>query len=130
MTLRLGEPLMTIQIQAPPSPRLELRHSKGPCCVFFFFFHFSWFLGFLFPLKELGSPNSGFLHLYSSMALKKTVPEKRKRVGSSSRAPPPPPDNPEKFFTREAEKLYHESLFNRTFIEEHDIPDSNIYFTS
>ena len=86
--------------------------------------------GFLaFSLKELGSPNSGFLHLYSSMDLKKIVLEKRKRTGLSSRALPSPPDNPEKFITREAEKLYHKSLFNRTFVVEHDIPGSNIYFT-
>ena len=63
------------------------------------------------------------------MALKKIISEKRKRIGSSSRAPPLPLDNSEKFITREAKKLYHESLFNRTFVAERSIPDSNIYFT-
>ena len=62
------------------------------------------------------------------MAPKKTVLEKRKGTGLSSLAPPPPPDNPEKFITREAEKLYHEFLYNGTFVAECGIPDSNIYF--
>ena len=93
---------------------------------------FFFFISTGFPtlsLKELGSPNLGVLHRYSSMALKKIIPEKRKRIGSSSRAPPPPPENSEKFITREAKKLYHESLFNRTFVVERGIQDSNIYFT-
>ena len=71
---------------------------------------------------------SDFLYLSSSMALKKIAPEKRKRTCSSSHAPLLPPKNPEKFITREAEKLYHESLYNRTFVAECGIPDSNVYF--
>ena len=95
-----------------------------PTLLIFFFISTSFPAFFL---KELGSPNSGFLNLSSSMASKKTIPEK-KRTSSSSRAPPPSPDNPKKFITREAEKLYHESPFNMTFIAECGL-DYNLYFT-
>ena len=61
------------------------------------------------------------------MAPKKTVPVKRKRMGSSLWAPPLL-DNPEKFITRDAERLYHDSLFNRTFVPERGISNSNVYF--
>ena len=62
------------------------------------------------------------------MAPKKLVPMKRKRSGLSSRAPPPLLNNPEKFISRDAERFYHESLFNRTFIPEQGFPNSNAYF--
>ena len=79
------------------------------------------------PLQKLVSkPDSPILSL--SMALKKTVLEKRKMAGSSSLVPPLSPENPDKFITLEAKKLYHESLYNRTFIARRGFSNSNVYF--
>ena len=90
------------------------------------FLFISVFPGFSFPRTRPFQVR--FLHPSSSMAPKKTVPEKRKMKGSSSCAPPPPLDNPEKFITREAKKLYHESLYNRTVVAKRGIPNLNVYF--
>ena len=62
------------------------------------------------------------------MAPKKIVPQKR-RTESSSRTPPPLPEDLEKFITYEAEWLYHESLYNSTFVQKCGFPTSNVYFT-
>ena len=63
------------------------------------------------------------------MAPKKSVLVKRKRTRSSLRAPSPTPDNLEKFITRDAESLYHNSLYNKTFVLERGFPNSNAYFS-
>ena len=67
---------------------------------------------------SLPSKNSVFPNHPPSFSMnpKKIVSVKRKRMGSSSRAPIPLPNNPKKFITRDAERLYHDSFFNRTFI--------------
>ena len=80
------------------------------------------------PSPKTGSSKPDSPVLSFSMAPKKTVPEKRTRKGSSSVVPPPPHENPKKIITLEAEKLYHESLYNRTLVAEHGFPDSNVYF--
>ena len=43
-------------------------------------------------------------------------------------AAPPPPEDPHRFISREAERIYHESLFNRSFILECGFPTSNAFF--
>ena len=89
---------------------------------------------YLTPSLRLLPPNTSYsktysLHPSSSMALKKTVMEKRKRIGSSSLVPLPHPKNHDKFITLEAEKLYHESLHNRNFVVECNFSDSNVHFS-
>ena len=48
------------------------------------------------------------------MAPKKTVPAKQHCLGSTSQVAPPPPDDPCRFFSREAERLYHLQPFIRS----------------
>ena len=62
------------------------------------------------------------------MAPKKTVPAKQHRSSSTSRAAPPPSDDPRRFVSREAERLYHESLCIRSFVPERGFPTSNSFF--
>ena len=62
------------------------------------------------------------------MAPKKTVPAKRHRFGSTSRAAPPSPDDLRRFISREAKRLYHESLCIRSFIPEWGFSTSNAFF--
>ena len=85
---------------------------------------------FFTPHLAILSKNSVFPShpLSFSMASKKKVLEKRKRTGSSSWVTPPLPDNLNKFITRDAETLYHESLYNRTFVPDHGIQNYNVYF--
>ena len=89
----------------------------------FFISHNIW--TFSLPSKNLVLPNHFPL---SSMAHKKFVLVKRKRSGSTSQAPPPPLDNPKKFVTRDTEQLYHDSLFNRTFVPKRDFPNFIAFF--
>ena len=62
------------------------------------------------------------------MALRKSTPAKRQRSSSTSWEEPPPLEDPHRFISREAERIYHESLFNRSFLREHDFPTSNAFF--
>ena len=62
------------------------------------------------------------------MASKMTVPHKKRKIGSSFHTTPPLPEDPKKFITHEAEWLYHESPYNRTFVPERGFPTSNVYF--
>ena len=62
------------------------------------------------------------------MAPKKSVPSKWHRSGSTSWADPPPPNDPRQFISREAERLYHESLYNCSFIPKRGFPTSNAFF--
>ena len=62
------------------------------------------------------------------MAPKKTMPAKRHRFDSTSRAALPLPDDPRRFISREAERLYHKSLCIRPFVTERDFPTSNTFF--
>ena len=62
------------------------------------------------------------------MAPKKTVPTKRHRSDSTSRASPPHPDDSCRFISREAERLYHESLCIRSFVSKRGFPSSNAFF--
>ena len=64
----------------------------------------------------------------TTMAPKKTIPAKRHRFGSTSQAAPPPPDDPRPFISREAERLYHESLCIRSFVSERGFLTSNAFF--
>ena len=61
------------------------------------------------------------------MAPKKTIPAKQHRSISTSRGAPPPPDDPPRFISREAERLYHESLCIRSFVPERGFPTSNSF---
>ena len=91
----------------------------------FFYVHFI----FWFSSLPKANPSKQDYSLISSfMAPKKIVPEKRKRTELSSRVPLPPLEKPEKFITLEAEKLYHESLYNRNFFIERGFPNSNVCF--
>ena len=65
----------------------------------------------------------------SPMAPKKIVPQKMRKIGSSSRTPPLLLEYLENFITHEVEQLYHEYLYNRTFVSELGFPTSNVYFT-
>ena len=63
------------------------------------------------------------------MAPKKSVPAKQHRSSSTSQADPPSSDDdPCRFISREAERLYHELLYNRSFIPEWGFPTSNAFF--
>ena len=62
------------------------------------------------------------------MAPKKIVPTKRHHSDSTSRAAPPPQDDPRRFISQEAERLYHELLCNRSFVPERCFPTSNAFF--
>ena len=77
-------------------------------CVCFFFADF-------FPTVTIMDP-------------KKSVLAKRHRFDSTSLAAPPPPDDPRRFISREAERLYHESLCNHSFFSEWGFPASNALF--
>ena len=59
---------------------------------------------------------------------RKSTQAKRQWFGSTSRAAPPPPEDPHRFVSREAERIYHESLFNRSFVPECGFPTSNAFF--
>ena len=83
--------------------------------------------GSFFP--KTGIPKPGTPLHTSPMDLKKTVPQKKRKIGSSSRTPSPLPKDPKKFITDQAERLFHESLYNGTFVPEHGFPTSNVYFT-
>ena len=56
-----------------------------------------------------------------------TIPFRLHIMGGT---PPPPPllDDPRRFISREAEQLYHESLCNRSFVQERGFPTSNSFF--
>ena len=62
------------------------------------------------------------------MAPKKFVPTKRHRSDSISRVDPSPPEDPCRFISREAERLYHEWLYNSSFVLERGFPTSNAFF--
>ena len=62
------------------------------------------------------------------MAPRKSILAKRQQSDSTSQATPPPPEDPHRFISREAERIYHESLFNRSFIPERGFPTSNAFF--
>ena len=62
------------------------------------------------------------------MVLRKSTPAKRQRSGSTSWVALPSPEDPHRFVSREAKRIYHESLFNRSFIPEHGFPTSNALF--
>ena len=62
------------------------------------------------------------------MAPKKTVLAKQLRSGSTSKAAPPSPDDLRRFISWEAERLYHESLCNRSFVSTRGFPTSNAFF--
>ena len=62
------------------------------------------------------------------MAPWKLVPVKRQRSGSTSHAAPPPSNDLHRFISREAERVYHESLFNQSFVPERGFPTSNAFF--
>ena len=130
--VRKGEgPFAKANPSQPKAKVLSPRRRGSMLRHFKFKSHFIFFISrcFLaFPLQKIDPSKSGFSHLFSSLALKKIFPEKRKMIGSSSRAPPPLPNNPEKFITWEAKKLYHESLYSRKFFVERGITNSNVYF--
>ena len=71
---------------------------------------------------------SDFKPSVTTMALKKTVPAKRHRSSSTSWAVPPPPDDPRRFISWEAERLYHESLCIHSFVQGLGFPTSNPFF--
>ena len=96
-SLRRGEPLQLFTFgplrqgegsfakAKAASPRLRgpmLGHFKAKHTFFFHFTVFSWL-----SLSKNSVLQVKFFNPSSSMALKKTVPKKRKRIGSSSRAP-------------------------------------------
>ena len=62
------------------------------------------------------------------MVPKKTVPAKRHRSGSTSRVAPSPPDDPRRFISQEAKRLYHKSLCKHSFVPERGFPTSNAFF--
>ena len=62
------------------------------------------------------------------MAPRKSILAKRQRFGSTSRAAPPPLEYPHRFISQEAKWIYHESLFNRSFVLERGFPTSNAFF--
>ena len=62
------------------------------------------------------------------MTPRKSTPAKQQRSGSTLRVAPPPPEDPHRFAFREAEQIYHESLFNCSFILERVFPTSNAFF--
>ena len=62
------------------------------------------------------------------MAPKKIVPAKRHRSGSISWAAPPPLDDPLLFISREAKRLYHESLCIHSFVPERGFCTSKAFF--
>ena len=98
-----------------------------PTLLFFFFFHFKWFYGFFSQrtwLSQLRFSPSLFLHGLEENPLGEAEEnsfELSCTFASSQQS--------KEVITWEAEKLYHESLFNKTFIAEHDILDSNVHFT-
>ena len=71
---------------------------------------------------------SDFEPSVTTMALKKTVPTKRHHSGSTSRATPPSIDDLHHFISREAERLYHESLCIRSFVPERGFLTLNVFF--
>ena len=62
------------------------------------------------------------------MTSKETILEKKGREPDRVHACLPLPENPEKFITRDAKKLYHESLYSKTFIAECGFSNFNVYF--
>ena len=86
-----------------------------PLSLFFFLFFF--FLLFF----QIYAPQS------TSMAPRKSTPAKRQRPGSTLRAASPPPEDPHWFISRETEQIYHESLFNRSFVPERGFPIFNAF---
>ena len=99
-----------------------------PARLFIFHPH-AIFLHFLLPLSFF------FLlffhicaHRLTSMDPRKSTQAKRQWSGSTSLAAPPPPEDPHRFVSREAERIYHESLFNCSFVLECGFPTSNAFF--
>ena len=94
-------------------------------------FHFSLHMTFGCPFIFL---SRFLLFLYictpksTSMALRKSTLAKRQRSGSTSQSAPPPPKDPHRFISWEVKRIYHESLFNRSFIPERGFPTSNAFF--
>ena len=64
----------------------------------------------------------------TTMAPQKSIPIKRQRSGSTSWAEPPSPEDPHRFISREAELIYHQSLFNCSLVPERGFPTSNAFF--
>ena len=62
------------------------------------------------------------------MANRKSTPTKRQCSDSTSGVAPPPPEDPHRFISREVERIYHESLFNSSFVPERGFPTSNEFF--
>ena len=79
-------------------------------------------LSFLLLCLQISIPQS------TTMAPRKSTPAKRQRSDFTSRATPPPPEDPHRFISREVERIYHESLFNRSFISERSFRTSNAFF--
>ena len=71
---------------------------------------------------------SDFEPSVATMAPKKTVPAKGHRSDSTSQATPPPIDDLCRFISREEERLYHKSLYIRSFISERGFLTSNAFF--
>ena len=59
---------------------------------------------------------------------KNTFLTKQHRSGSISQVASPPLDDPRRFISREAERLYHESLCIRSFVSERGFPTLNAFF--
>ena len=89
------------------------------------FFHLMFFLAA--PLSFL-TIFADMLHRSTSMALRKSTPAKRQRSSSTSQVAPPPSEDPHRFVSWEAERIYHESLFNRLFVQKQCFPTSNAFF--
>ena len=64
----------------------------------------------------------------TTMAPQKSILAKRQRSVSTSCVAPTPLEDPHRFISREAERIYHESLFNRSFVPERGFPTSNAFF--
>ena len=85
-------------------------------------------------LAACSSPSFVFLCLQipnlrsTTMAPRKLMLAKRQCSSSTSQAAPPPLEDPHRFISQEAERIYHESLFNRSFIPERGFPTSNVFF--
>ena len=77
------------------------------------------------PPPPISSPAS-----LPSMAPKKQVPKKFKTTpGPSSCQHTPPPEDLDRLIIYAAERLYHDSLYNRTFMPEQGFTNSNAYFS-
>ena len=93
--------------------------------------HFSLHLALVVPSSPAFVCVMGFAYLQSKltvMAPRKSIPAKRQRFGSISRAAPPPLEDPHRFVSWEAKRIYHESLFNCSFVVKCDFLTSNAFF--